>query len=279
MKEILLKDFLPTPNLKLYVRKYQVFRFLFEKDISPPPKFHTPRPEHCITFYVRDLQRFSYFGVKEIITYPKCVINGVYNMPIYRYGGQDFWAIKVVLQPTALYHIIGVQVQKLTNTFLDAEEVWGNKVSLLCEQLNFSSDINEMIILIESFLENLVKKIIKPLHPIDKVSQYLLQKEDYSSLACTADQSCLSVRQYIRNFEERIGVNPKMFNRIIRFDRAFRMKNNQPHLDWLYIALANGYYDYQHLVKDFKAFTNLTPTAFYECEKKAPERSFGLHES
>ena len=279
MKEGLLKDILPKPHLLQLVRKYQIFRFVFEKDADLPPKFHTPRPEHCITFYVRDFQRFSYLGTKEIITYPKCVINGMYNMPIYRYGGHDFWAIKVVLQPAALYHLIGINAQKLTNTFLDAEELWGNNVRLICEQLSCSNDINEMLNLIESFIEDLAKKSCKQFHPIDKVSQYMLLSEKHNSLACSADLSCLSIRQFTRKFEERIGINPKMFSRIIRFDRAFRMKNNQPHLDWLYIALATGYYDYQHLVKDFKAFTHLTPTAFYECEKKAPERSFGLHES
>lgn len=279
MKEALLQDILPKPRLKEYVRKFQVFRFVFENETAPPPKFHTPRPEHCLTFYVRDFQRFSYFGTKEIITYPKCVINGIHNVPIYRYGGHDFLAIKVVLQPAALYHLIGIQVQKLTNTFLDAEDVWGKDVRLISEQLNFSTDLNEMIYIIESFIEDVVKKSIKPSHPIDKVTQCMLQQESYSSLACNADQSCLSERQFIRKFEERIGLNPKMFIRIVRFDRAFRLKNNQPDLDWLYIAHATGYYDYQHLVKDFKSFTNLTPTVFYECEKKAPERSFGLRES
>lgn len=278
MKEALLKDILPKHYLQEYVRKYQVFRFVFEKDTAPPLKFHTPRPEHCITFYVRDFQRFSYCGTKDIITYPKCVISGMYNIPIYRYGGQDFWAIKVVLQPTVLYHLIGSHIQKITNTFLDAEDVWGNNVRLISEQLNYCTDLNEMLNLIESFIGDLIKKRNHALHPIDKVSQFMLQREDFGSLASNADQSCLSVRQYIRKFEERIGINPKMFSRIIRFDRTFRMKNNQPHLDWLYIALANDYYDYQHLVKDFKAFTHLTPTVFYECEKKAPERSFGLHE-
>lgn len=185
----------------------------------------------------------------------------------------------MVLQPSALYHLIGIHVQKLTNTFLDAEEVWGNRIRLICEKLNYCTDLNEMLNLIESFIGDLVKKSIKPLHPIERVIQYMLKREDQISLACIAVQSCLSVRQFTRKFEEQIGINPKMFCRIIRFDNAFRMKNNQPHLDWLSIALVTGYYDYPHLAKDFKAFTNLTPTAFYECEKKAPERSFGLHES
>lgn len=118
MIPVLLKDILPNPRLHEYVRKYQVFRFLFEKDKIPPLKYHAPRPEHCITFYVRDVQKFSYFGSQTIISYPKCIINGMYNIPINRYGGYDFWAIKVVLQPTALYCLTGIPAQELTNTYL-----------------------------------------------------------------------------------------------------------------------------------------------------------------
>jgi len=69
-----------------------------------------------------------------------------------------------------------------------------------------------------------------------------------------------------------------MFQKIVRFDRAYRLRNSNPKTDWLYIALACGYYDYQHLVKDFKTFVNLTPTAFYEIEQASPERFFALHD-
>jgi transcriptional regulator GlxA family with amidase domain len=97
-------------------------------------------------------------------------------------------------------------------------------------------------------------------------------------VAAVADQSCLSVRQFIRKFEERVGVSATTFQRIVRFDRAYRLKNNRPEQDWLFIALATGYCDYQHLAKDFKEFTTLTPRAFYAVEQTSPERRFGLHE-
>lgn len=159
------------------------------------------------------------------------------------------------------------------------KEIWGKEIRLICEQLNNIDALDEMLKIIETFLENLVEKISRPSHPIDKVSQLILFREDCISLDWLAGQSCLSVRQFIRKFEERVGISARMFSRIIRFDRAFRMKNNHPDLDWLYIALACGYYDYQHLVRDYKEFTNLTPPSFFEREKKSPERTFGLHES
>ncbi|MGL6269701.1 MAG: helix-turn-helix domain-containing protein, partial [Chitinophagaceae bacterium] len=81
-----------------------------------------------------------------------------------------------------------------------------------------------------------------------------------------------------RKFKERTGVNPKLYARIIRFDRAFRLKNSRPEFDWLRIAVECDYHDYQHLAKDYKDFTGLTPNSFHEIENKAPERSFGLSE-
>src|SRR5437762_1428507 len=278
MGQALLKDILPDPDLQEYIRKYQVVRFVFDKGIVPPIKFHTPRPEHCITFYVRDAQRFSYANSPEVFTYPQCVVNGMYNIPIHRYGGHDFLAIKVILQPTILFHLIKIDLQKLTNKFINAQEVWGNKINSVCAQLSDVEDLHEMIQIIESFFQTLLKKIPRPGHPFDEAICFMLNEKNAVSIDWLANQSCLSTRQFIRKFEECVGISAKTFQRIIRFDAAFRMKNGHPDEDWLSIAIARGYYDYQHLVKDFKEFTHLTPPAFYEVEKKSPERSFGLHE-
>jgi AraC-like DNA-binding protein len=279
MIPVILKDFSPSVGLQEYVVKYQVFRFFFEKEILPPVKFHAPRPEHCITFYLRDKQRFNYLKTETILTYPQCVINGMYTVPVFRFGGNDFWAIKVVLQPSTLYHLVATPLTELSNKFIDAEEVWGARVRTVCERLNSLDKLDAMIPVIETFLLSLVKELNKTILPIDKAADYLLQGEEGIKLNWLANQSCLSPRQFTRKFEERIGVNAKTFQRIIRFDRAFRMKNRNPDHDWLSIAIQCGYYDYQHLVKDYKEFTGYTPPAFYEIEKKSPERFFGLYES
>jgi AraC-like DNA-binding protein len=276
MIPVLLKDILPCEQLRSYVRKHQIFRFIFDKEITPPIKFHPPKPEHCITFYVRDVQRFSYLNSSSIQAYPQCVINGIYTVPIYRYGGNDFLAIKVVLQPFMLYKLIKHPVGDLTNKFINAEDVWGSDVHSVCERLTELDDLAQMITIIERFIENQIKKINKCFHPIDKVPGYILNTKSDASIGWLADQSCLSIRQFIRKFEERVGISAKKFEKIIRFDKAYRMKNSYPEYDWLYIAIACEYHDYQHMVKDFQEFTYLTPPLFYELEKKSPERSFGL---
>lgn len=115
---------MPRNGLSGFIRKYQVFDFTFPRDQTLPLKFYVPVPEHCITFYIKDLQRFSHVDARKITTYPRCVINGMYHTPINRYGGYDFLAIKAVLEPGALFRLTGLSPFELTNTFIDGEVVW-----------------------------------------------------------------------------------------------------------------------------------------------------------
>ncbi len=112
-------------------------------------------------------------------------------------------------------------------------------------------------------------------HPIDKTSKLMFQQNAHYSLDSFLEASCLCHRQFDRMFKERVGIPPKQFLQIIRFDRAFRMKNRYPDKDWLSIAIHCGYHDYQHLVKDYKEFTGYSPKQFFEIDNQVPERAFG----
>lgn len=278
MSHSFLTDILPHPLLQDFVRKYQVFRFCFDKNQTPPPKFHAPRPEQSITFYLKEPQKYSLLNQNQVFEYPRCVINGVYTMPIYRHGANDFMAIKVVLMPTAFHRLLRFPMLELSNSFIDSELIWGHHIKQIVEQLQSLDSLPEMIAVIDSFLINLVKKNVKPLLPFDKASNFMLSAKSDYSIDWLANQSCLSKRQFIRKFQECVGTNPKTFNRIIRFDKAFRIRNQYPNADWLEVAVAAGYHDYQHLSKEFQDFTLLVPPTFYAIETQSPERNFGLCE-
>lgn len=279
MNTELIKDFRPPPALSKYVRKYQVFRFLYTKESVVPVKYHTPHPEHCITFYVRDIQRYSFLDAPAVFTYPRCVVNGIYTVPLNRHGGYDFLAIKVVLQPGVLFCLTGFQAHELTDTFLDAEALWGKEIRLVCQRLTSAGDLPEMFLILEKFLAHLFTfRLCRNLHSVDKATRFILDGAQIASMEWLASQSCLSTRQFIRKFEERSGIRPKQFACMVRFDQAYRMKNADPSQDWLSIALACGYYDYQHLVKDYKEFTNHTPQSLFDLERKVPQRRFSTYE-
>jgi AraC-like DNA-binding protein len=140
-----------------------------------------------------------------------------------------------------------------------------------------------MTAIVEAFLLELVLRRRHELLPIDKANYLLLNSARFRQLAPPtveqlASAACLSVKQYYRKSIERLGVGPKLFGRITRFDYAIKLRNASTSPDWLSVALAAGYHDYQHLVRDFQQFTARTPPAFAQQENQAPERTFGLVE-
>lgn len=275
---MILRNVPPSPFLQEYVVKHQIIRFEFGPEAILPIKAYWPRPEQYIIFYFRDLMDISNLYSLNQITHPKCTVGGQYTSIMNKHVSRDFWCLQIVLQPGALFRLTGIPCYELTNTFIDAEAIWNPEIRNIYEQIVNCDDIDISIKIAEAFLEKIIKKSKQNLLGIDKIGQIILCQEMPKTMDYFANQSCLSVRQFHRKFTERNGISPKCFDRITRFDRAFRMKNRQPDLDWLSIAMTCGYYDYQHLAKDFLEFTTMTPNGFYEIDTKAPERAFGNKE-
>lgn len=117
-----------------------------------------------------------------------------------------------------------------------------------------------MIKLVENYLLKKMRSIKIDVHPVDTVSKFLLESSTRFSLDWLVSQASLSPRQFERKFNERIGIGPKMYSRIIRFYKAFEYKESHPSVAWLTIAIQFGYSDYYHLAKDFKQLSNVTPS-------------------
>ena len=274
------QDYFPTPALREYVKYYHIRHFVFSNNMPVPFKPYAPRPEQTLAFYPRDPEFVEYVSGKEIIKRPSSMIMGQYTVRTNRHlGGRDFLVFFVEFQPGVLYRITGIPYHELTNTFIDAESVFSKEIRLVNERLSSTDCYNEMIKIVETFLLGLMQKSKKDFHPIDTVSNLIIDNPEYASIDWFAKEACLSPRQFERKFKERMGINPRLFARIVRFKNSFRMKNNCPGEDWLSIALACGYYDYQHLVKDYLEFTGVAPTNYFIQDMKAPERVFGLRDS
>lgn len=268
----------PSPGLREFVRLYQIVGFEFRETAAFPWKPYWPRPENCLSFYPnRDSELIKYADGQQEERKHRSAIWGQFSHITNRRPG-NFFMFQIVFQPGALFRLTGVPSSLLTNTFIDAEAVFSSEINWVNERLSSTSNPLEMIEIVEAFLKYLVSRAKHELRPVDKASLYLLYHPKNISLDWLAREACLSRKQFYRKFVERTGVSPKLYTRITQLDNAIKLKNTHPHKDWLTIALDLGYYDYQHLVRDFKEFTGLTPNAFYLQDSKAPERHFGITE-
>ena len=73
-----------------------------------------------------------------------------------------------------------------------------------------------------------------------------------------------SRRRFIELFNDEVGIKPKIFSRIQRFQAALELVKRASPVSWSEIALACGYYDQAHLIRDFQTFSGLTPAAYVD---------------
>ena len=93
------------------------------------------------------------------------------------------------------------------------------------ERLSDAKTQEQMIQLIESFLLKKNQREKETL-PIDRIFKFVLSEPNHYSIDQLANISCVSFRQFERQFLERIGTSPTMFIRQARFLKAMRLRRN-----------------------------------------------------
>lgn len=82
----------------------------------------------------------------------------------------------------------------------------------------------------------------------------------------------LSLRHFERRFKQCIGISPKMFARILRFEALLNSMIQEPAVSFAAAASLLGYHDQAHVIHEFKTWAGCTPSAFLERAKQREMR-------
>ena len=267
----------PTPGLRGWVRQHQVIRLRFDAGNPVPVKPYWPRPAAALAFYLRDAERVSLAPGAVQQVKPRAALIGQPTVATLRQGGLDFSVYQIEFEPGALHRLTGLPLDALTDQWMDAEALLPPSFSRLVDRLAQLDSPEALIAHAEAWLLPLARSPRKPLAAADLVARQLLAG-DGPGLDALARLHGLDVRQLRRQFAARTGVSPKLFGRVARFDRLMHLTNTASQARWLDLALDAGYHDHQHLARDFREFTGMSPSAFRQMEMRAPERQFGFQE-
>lgn len=107
-----------------------------------------------------------------------------------------------------------------------------------------------------------LERLSPPKHTILNCISDISQHIGSLSIEALAKKHFMSERQLERQFKQQVGLPPKKFADLERFQKAFSMLHTRPKQSMEEIAWNCGYYDHAHMTNDFKRFTGQPPTAF-----------------
>jgi AraC-like DNA-binding protein len=163
----------------------------------------------------------------------------------------------IVIRPGAFARLFRERADLFFEQSISLESVWREPVvDGLCEV----SSPAEKLCRLERLLIGLVRRDACRSEMVDH-SIYLFRRRHLSVAEC-ARSIGVSERRLSQVFREEVGVAPKMWCRIHRFQAATRALHAGVDVPWSELALRCGYYDQSHFANDFRAFSGIDPTTY-----------------
>lgn len=153
-------------------------------------------------------------------------------------------------------------MNEIADSVVDADLIWGTELADLRERLLATMDIAERFRLAEAFLLAKFRSKLEINPCVEFAVREIAENADAVSIARMNQKIGYSHKHFVDMFRRQIGVTPKAFARIMRFQKAVRSIDADPQIDWRRAALDCGYYDQSHFIHDFKHFSGFTPERY-----------------
>jgi AraC-like DNA-binding protein len=168
----------------------------------------------------------------------------------------------VHFKPGGAFPFLQLPACELHDAHVSLDMLWGAKANDLREQLLDAKAPETRFRILQQFLLAQASRSLAR-HPAVAWALKELQCVPHTQpLSDLAAQIGLSPRRFIQMFREEVGLTPKLFCRIQRFQEVVRRIGRGQQIDWVDVALACGYFDQAHFIHDFRAFSGLNPTTY-----------------
>jgi AraC-like DNA-binding protein len=174
--------------------------------------------------------------------------------------------ILIIFKPHGVKPFFKLPINELLNENLSIRDLVKNEASELEDKLFNSKNNKQRIIHLEEFL---LKRLIldKDFERIEHAIKIIENSKGQIKTHVIAQEVYLGIKQFERIFSKHVGLNPKKFTSIIRFQNVIQMKMKNKNANMYQLAFDNGYYDQSHFIHDIKNLTSLSPRDFFNDRK------------
>lgn len=262
------REYLPPDSVSHLVKSF----FFMEVDRLPAPNIHGEEsfevivPFGCMDIILQSVPSFSLLnpqlGKKEKL--PLCFITPLGINPIY-------------IKPDTTVQLFGVRLWPWANRFFSSDRssrhlVFHPDTCPITEAFErvagelFSLSHLEVIDQISGMIDEASrnKGDVDPI--VRSLVMEIMTTEGNINFGDLTKRFNLSQRRIEQKFIEGVGICPKHFSRIVRFQSIFQVVGQMKRINFTNIVYECGYYDQAHFIRNFKEFTGLTPRKFFTSE-------------
>lgn len=171
-------------------------------------------------------------------------------------------AMGVVFRPGGMRAFLSMPADEFHDRNVSLDLIWGSMARTLRDRLRSVNNPAKKFHILETALLSRIDERVQ----LDSAVRFALQefgrRPEIPMVWEMAQEAGLSRRRFAQLFREQIGLTPKLYCRVQRFQKALKQIASGGSVEWAQLALAAGYCDQAHLANEFRDFSGLSPSAY-----------------
>lgn len=169
------------------------------------------------------------------------------------------------------YAFVQQPTDQLQGSVVDADLLFTTSIQSLRESILEKASELEKFRIVESFLEKRISTYTIP-SSITQITSLMAENPTNHTMKWISENSGFSQKHFIALFKKHVGLTPKGFQKVMRFQKVVSDLQTTHHINWTQLALDCGYYDQAHFINEFKVFSGYNPQQYLT--EKGPDLNY-----
>ncbi len=262
----------PTPHLAEFVKCF----WSIEDSAGSGGAAEPVVPDGCLEIVFNLADRFQRIhSADDIETQPVTIVAGQMRQSVLIKPTGRISLFGIRFQPAGAFPFFQFSLSELTDRIEDIDSIWGNEGREIEERICQAGTFAERVAIIEAIFTARLISNKKFDSSIIEAARLIVGRDGVLPIRHVAELIGISERRLEREFKQKIGISPKLFSRIIRFQKLLKSLEGEGAAGLLDKALEFGYYDQAHMVHEFREFAGKSPTTFIDDAHRISEAFTG----
>jgi len=242
-----------------------------------PPKPHARErlmPDGCVSLIINLAENqtriYDADDVSKMRIFSACSVSGPQTKCFAIDTDEQTCVIGVSFRPGGAVPFLNLPGDELHNQHLNLEDLWGFLARDLHERSLAAQTPREKLRVVEVALLEHAAGMFDGQPVVEYAVDNFLAQPATARIAHVADKTGFSTRRFIELFKQHVGMTPKLFCRVRRFQNVLCQITSGKPVNWTGVALDGGYFDQAHFIHDFRAFSGINPSRYLANYKDFP---------
>lgn len=268
--DTIFKFYKPKPPLSKFVDNF----WLYEGN-EPARKSARILPtgtlELVINLRQNELRFYDAEGTENGSRLSGAIVSGASGRGFTPDSSEATFIIGVHFKPGGAFPFLGLPAGDLADTHVDLETLWGPSAARLRQRLCETGTSAGRFQLLQEALLSRLGHGVEPHYAVSAALDLFGKNQAGPRVREAANDLGLSQRRFIQVFKAEVGITPKLFSRIQRFQQTRTFIQHHPSINWADLAVDLGYFDQSHFIREFLEFSGLSPTDYINRHKRLIE--------